>query len=157
MLKVYNWHYFSHYLYRNKIPLPPKFNSYLTLFIFSAWIPHSASIGKGTVFGYGGLGIVIHGRAVLGEYCHFVQNVTIKGTSKKREVPIIGNYVYIGAGAKILGPIKIGNNVVVGANAVVITDIPDGSLVVGVPAKIVKSGIRMQDYIYTMTLRQDEP
>ncbi|MGZ5134825.1 MAG: hypothetical protein ACXWCG_06735, partial [Flavitalea sp.] len=59
----------------------------------------------------------------------------------------IGNHVYIGAGAKILGPIKIGNNIVIGANAVVITDIPDGSLVVGVPAKIVKHGIRMQDYV----------
>ena len=147
MLNVYNWYYFSHYLYLNKIPLLPKLISYLIRFIFSAWIPHTASIGKGTVLGYGGLGIVIHGRAVLGEYCHVDQNVTIGGTSKKREVPIIGNYVYIGAGAKILGPIKIGNNIVIGANAVVITDIPDGSVVVGVPAKIVKSGIRMQDYV----------
>jgi len=147
MLNVHNWYYFLHYLYRNKIPLLPKLVSYLIRFIFSALIPHTASIGKGTVFGYGGLGIVIHARAVLGEYCHVDQNITIGGTSKKREVPIIGNHVYIGAGAKILGPIKIGNNIVIGANAVVITDIPDGSLVVGVPAKIVKSGIRMQDYV----------
>ena len=147
MLNVYNWYYFSHYLYRNKIPLLPKFISYLIRFIFSAWIPYSASIGKETAFGYGGLGIVVHGRAVLGDYCLISQHVTIGGTSKKREVPIIGNCVFIGAGAKILGPIKIGNNVVIGANAVVITDIPDGSLVVGVPAKIVKSGIRMQDYV----------
>lgn len=147
MFNVYNWYYFSHYLYQNKIPLLPQLISYLIRFIFAAWIPHTASIGKGTIFGYGGLGIVIHGRAVLGEDCHVDQNVTIGGTSKKREVPNIGNHVYFGAGAKILGPIKIGNNVVIGANAVVITDIPDGSLVVGVPAKIVKSGIRMQDYV----------
>ena len=49
---------------------------------------------------------------------------------------MIGDNVDIGAGAKLLGPIRIGNNVVIGANAVVITDVPDDSIAVGVPAII---------------------
>jgi serine O-acetyltransferase len=60
---------------------------------------------------------------------------------------MIGNQIHIGADAKILGPIKIGNHIVIGANAVVITNVPDSSLVVSVPAKVVKSGIRVQDYV----------
>jgi serine O-acetyltransferase len=60
---------------------------------------------------------------------------------------IIVTSIYMGADSKILRVIKIGNNIVIGANALVITDIPEGSLVVGVPAKIVKHGIRMQDYV----------
>lgn len=147
MLNVYNWYYLSHFLHRNKIPLLPKFISYMIRFIFSAWVPCSATIGRGTVLGYGGLGIVIHSRAVIGEFCHIDQNVTIGGTSKKFEVPTIGNHVYIGAGAKILGPIKIGSNVVIGANFVVVKDMPDGCLVAGIPARILKNGILMRDYV----------
>ena len=52
--------------------------------------------------------------------------------------PIIGDNVFIGAGAKILGPIKIGNGAVIGANAVVTKNVPDNCTVVGVPAKIIK-------------------
>lgn len=147
MLNVYKWYLVSNYLHKHKIPILPKFISYLIRFVFSAWLPYSCCIGEGTVFGYGGLGVVLHHRSVLGKGCHVDQQVTIGGTSKKIDVPIIGDNVYIGTGAKILGPIRIGSNVVIGANAVVISDIPDGSLVVGVPGKIIKSGIRMHDYI----------
>jgi serine O-acetyltransferase len=53
-------------------------------------------------------------------------------------VPIIGNNVYIGVGAKILGGIRIGDGAKIGANAVVLCDIPDGATAVGIPAKILK-------------------
>ena len=128
MLNVYRWYQVSSFLHRHKVPIMPKLISYLIRLVFSAWIPATAIIGKGTVFGYGGLGIVIHSRAKIGELCHIDQGVTIGGTSRKTEVPTIGDHVYVGAGAKILGPIKIGNNVVIGANAVVVKDVPDGSL-----------------------------
>ncbi|ACK98051.1 serine acetyltransferase [Bacillus cereus G9842] len=53
----------------------------------------------------------------------------------------------MGTGAKILGPVSIGNNVVIGANAVVLKDIPDNCMVVGIPAKIVKTDINIDSYL----------
>jgi len=120
---------------------------YSSRLIFSSWIPGSAKIGRGTRFGYGGLGIVIHNRAIIGEDCVIDQNVTIGGTSKKYGVPTIGSKVYIGAGAMVLGPITIGSNVVIGANSVVTKSIPDKSLVVGIPGRVVKSGIEINSYV----------
>jgi len=55
----------------------------------------------------------------------------------ERGAPVIGNRVDVGAGAKILGSIRIGDDVVIGANAVVIQDVPSNSLAVGVPARII--------------------
>lgn len=121
--------------------------TYLIRLIFSCYIPYQLKIGKNFVLGYGGLGVVIHSRVKLGNDCHIDQNVTIGGTSKKYGVPVLGDHVYVGAGAVILGPITIGDNVVIGANSVVIKDIPSGSLVVGVPGKIIKSNIVKSDYV----------
>lgn len=67
-----------------------------------------------------------------------MQNVTI-GSTRGKGVPVIGNNVMLCAGSKIVGNVKVGNNVVVGANAVVVKDVPDNSVVVGVPAKIINS------------------
>lgn len=120
---------------------------YASRIFFSGWIPGSATIGKGTKFGYGGLGVVIHNRAVIGDNCVIDQHVTIGGTSGHYEVPTIGSNVYMGAGSKILGPITIGSNVVIGANSVVIKSIPDDCLVVGAPARVVRTGIQMRDYV----------
>ena len=55
---------------------------------------------------------------------------------EEKSAPVIGNNVDIGAGAKLLGPIRIGDNVIIGANAVVLCDVPDNSIAVGVPATI---------------------
>jgi serine O-acetyltransferase len=57
--------------------------------------------------------------------------------AEKNESPALGDNVFVGAGAKIVGGIRIGNNVKIGANAVVISDIPDGTTAVGIPAKII--------------------
>jgi serine O-acetyltransferase len=84
-------------------------------------------------------GIVIHPYAVFGDDCVIRQGVTVgeKGTAD-RGVPVFGNRVDIGAGAKVLGGILIGDDVQIGANAVVITDIPSNSLAVGVPAQVLR-------------------
>jgi serine O-acetyltransferase len=81
------------------------------------------------------LGIVIHELAQVGEDCMIMQQVTI-GQLDLNAAPSIGNGVYIGAGAKILGPIIIGDRARVGANAVVLADVPAGATAVGVPARI---------------------
>lgn len=130
-----------------KFPVIPKLITYMIKFIFGCHLPYQLKLGKNFVLGYGGLGVVIHERTTFGNNCHINQNVTIGGTSKKFDVPKLGNHVYVGAGAKLIGPIIIGDNVVVGANAVVTKDIPSGSLVVGVPGKIIKTGITKSDYV----------
>ena len=101
-------------------------------------LPVSVEIGKGLYIGHFGC-IILHSNVKMGENCSIVTGITI-GTRGlgNTGVPVIGDNVYIGVGAKILGGIKIGNNVKIGANAVVIDDVPDGATVVGIPAKIIK-------------------
>lgn len=80
-------------------------------------------------------GITIHGDVTIGAECMIMQQVTI-GQLADGAVPTIGNGVYIGAGAKILGGVTIGDNSRVGANAVVLINVPAGKTAVGVPAII---------------------
>ncbi len=96
-----------------------------------------SKIGKGFQLGHFG-GIYI--KATIGENCTVAQQVVIgyKGGFSGGEVPTLGNNVFVGSGAKIIGGVKIGNNVKIGANAVVITDIPDNCTAVGIPARIIK-------------------
>ena len=82
--------------------------------------------------------IIISGYASFGDNCIIRNGVTIglKNISEKA-APYLGNNISIGAGAKILGNITIGNNVDIGANAVVLASVPDNSIAVGIPAKII--------------------
>jgi serine O-acetyltransferase len=75
----------------------------------------------------------------MGEYCNLSQGVTIGvgGRGENSGCPKLGDRVFIGPGAKILGSISIGNDVAIGANAVVTKDLPDNAVAVGVPAKII--------------------
>ncbi len=82
-------------------------------------------------------GIIISGDAVFGDDCRVRNGVTVGlRHTQHRGSPVIGNRVDIGAGAKLLGPIRIGDDVLIGANAVVITDVPANSIAVGIPARI---------------------
>ena len=81
--------------------------------------------------------IIISGYASFGDNCIVRNGVTVGLKNiEEKAAPAIGNNVNIGAGAKILGKITIGNNVDIGANAVVITSVPDNSIAVGIPARI---------------------
>jgi serine O-acetyltransferase len=100
-------------------------------------LPCEVSVGKRLQIDHFG-GIIISGDTVLGDDVIIRNGVTIglKRTGE-RGAPVIGNRVDIGAGAKILGAIRIGDDTLIGANAVVITDVPPNSLAVGVPARII--------------------
>lgn len=104
-------------------------------------IPFSAEIGGGLLMGHPE-GIVLNPNFIIGKNATILQGVTIGGNIGKKkgnqEVPIIGDNVLIGAGAKVLGPIKIGDNAMIGANAVVVKDVPKDSVVIGIPAKVIK-------------------
>jgi serine O-acetyltransferase len=85
-------------------------------------------------------GIVVNPAATIGKNCYLSHNVLIGKVhaGKRAGVPTVGNAVFIGAGAVILGNVKIGNNAAIGANSVVINDVPDDAFVAGAPAKVVK-------------------
>lgn len=98
-------------------------------------------IGRGADFGEGfvlvhSLGVVINTSVRGGRNVVLEHQVTIG--AEKGSSPVLGDDVFIGAGAKILGGVKIGNDARVGANAVVVDDVPEGATVVGIPAKVVK-------------------
>ena len=97
-------------------------------------------IGRGADFGPGlvlihATGVVINGQVRGGSDIHIEHQVTIG--AEKRASPIIGNGVFIGAGAKIIGPVTIGDGAKIGANAVVLRDVPARSVAVGVPARVI--------------------
>ena len=148
MLNVVRWYRTSRLLCRWHVPIFPRVIDYAIRLVFSCWLPHTVKAGNNLILGYGGLGVVIHSDAVIGDNVHIDQGVTIGGNGTVSGVPRIESNVYIGAGAKLLGPIKIGEGSVVGANAVVLRDIPPRSLVVGVPAKIIRSDIDIETFLY---------
>ena len=98
-------------------------------------IPLTCKIGGGLLLIHPN-GIVIHPDARIGVNCLIFQQVTI-GVVSKPGAPEIAGHVDIGAGAKILGPIKIGAHAKIGANAVVLSDVPSYATAVGIPAQII--------------------
>ena len=105
---------------------------------FGIEISPKTSIGSGFYIGHFG-GIIVHQETVIGRNCNISQGVTI-GLSlrgKRPGTPIVGDYVYIGPGAKIFGGIQVGSNAAIGANCVVTKDVPDNAVVVGVPGRVV--------------------
>ncbi|MEY4762713.1 MAG: hypothetical protein RLZZ200_2569 [Pseudomonadota bacterium] len=99
-------------------------------------IPCETRVGRRLLIEHFG-GIIVSGDTVIGDDVVIRQGVTIGlRHTGQRGAPVIGNGVDIGAGAKVLGNIRIGDGAVIGANAVVLCDVPDGALAVGVPAVI---------------------
>jgi serine O-acetyltransferase len=99
-------------------------------------LPCEAIVGRRFRIDHFG-GIIISGDTVFGEDCVVRNGVTVGlRHGGKRGSPVIGSRVDIGAGAKILGPIRIGDDVAIGANAVVLIDVPPNSIAVGVPARV---------------------
>lgn len=130
----------------NALPRPVKHIASLAYLPFAKLVecltgiqlPPAATVGPGLYIGHFG-GVIVSGYAVLGRRCNLSQGVTIGASTQKgkRGAPRIGDRVYIAAGAKVFGPIRIGDDVAIGANAVVNVDVPDHVTAVGIPARIV--------------------
>lgn len=114
--------------------------SFLRIFTYYYSLRHNLYISVRGGIGGGlrlmhGFSTIVFAKSI-GKNCLINQQVTI-GWANGGE-PMIGDNVWIASGAKVLGPIKIGNDVIIGANAVVVKDVPNHSVVVGVPAKVIK-------------------
>lgn len=135
-IKIYR---IANKLYKLRIPILPKILYRLIYILNNCHVHYSTEIGEETNIGYGGIGVVIHKNATIGKNCMISSCVTIGGRSNIKQLPVIGDNVYIGTGARVLGDVKIGDNVIIGANAVVIESVPNNCTVAGVPAKIIKN------------------
>jgi len=100
-------------------------------------IDPQASIGGGLYIGHIG-GVHINPGAVLGKDCDLAHRVTIGASAMGRKgIPVLGDHVYIGTGAVLIGKIKIGNGAKISANTLVMTNVPEGATVMGVPGRII--------------------
>jgi serine O-acetyltransferase len=118
-----------------------RFRLYTAYFFYriltSIEISPRAQIGHGLFFPHPQC--IVIGNAILGDNCTVYHGVTIGAKLPfHEEYPKIGDNVYIGKGSTILGDVSIGNNVTIGANSMVLEDIPDNSVVIGNPAKIIR-------------------
>ncbi len=137
-------HRIAHFLWKRNLKTLARFISHINRFLTGIEIHPGAKIGRRFFIDHG-MGVVIGETAEIGDDVIIYHQVTLGGvsTNKGKRHPTIGNNVVIGAGAKILGPIRIGNNVKIGANSVVIKNVPDNSTVVGIPGKVIlKRGVR---------------
>jgi serine O-acetyltransferase len=103
-------------------------------------LPYQATIGPGLHIGHFG-GIIVHPEVIMGENCNISQGVTlgIAGRKQRRGVPRIGNRVYIGPNAVVVGPIQVGDEAMIGANSLVNRDVAEHTTVAGVPASFINA------------------
>jgi serine O-acetyltransferase len=131
-LRVMLWYRFGAWLYRKRAPFFPGIIQRLISRRFGLDISVQNEIGGGLYIPHP-ISTVISVKR-MGSNCTIISNVTID-RYLDRAFPEIGDRVFIGAGARVLGGIRIGDDAVIGANAVVLEDVPAGTTVVGVPAR----------------------
>ncbi len=120
-------------LHRRGVRVLPQLLSRLNLTLYGLDIPPSVPIGPGLYVPHP-VGTVVMAERI-GANVTLVSGVTI-GMRNEPRFPRIGDNVYVGAGARVLGGVEVGSDVSIGANAVVIHDVPDGATAVGVPARL---------------------
>ena len=129
-------HRVTHRLHERGIAIVPRWLSQMNRFVTGIEIHPGATIGRGLFIDHGA-GVVIGETAEIGDNVTIYQGVTLGGTGKEtgKRHPTVGDNVVFGAGAKVLGGIRIGDNAKVGAGSIVIADVPDNSTVVGNPGR----------------------
>ena len=126
---------FSNWLWKKHLKLPGRFLSMIARWLTGIEIHPGATIGNRFFIDHG-MGVVIGETVTIGDDVTMYHDVTLGGTSLSKGIrhPQIGNKVIIGAGAQLLGPIRVGDNARIGSNAVVVSDVEANMTVVGVPA-----------------------
>lgn len=131
------FYHIAHWFYLKKIPILPSFFQGLIFLIYNCHISFKAKIGEGTFLFHKGIATLIHNYVEIGTNTRIGMNVMITGKGPYRNVPKIGNNVWISPGAIISGPVIIEDNVIIAPNSVVYNSVPKGAIVGGSPAKII--------------------
>lgn len=134
----------THFLWVNKFISLARFISHIGRFLTGVEIHPGAKIRKRFFIDHG-MGVVIGETSEIGDDVLIYQGVVLGGTTleRKKRHPTIGNYVVIGAGATILGPVKIGDGARIGSGSVVVKSVPAGATVVGIPGKVMERKKRL--------------
>jgi serine O-acetyltransferase len=105
--------------------------------IYGIELPYSVQLGRRVIIEHQG-GIVIHGNSIIGDDCIVRQNCTlgIRRMDEPDAAPVLGRGVQLGAGAVVLGRVRLGDGAVIGANSVVLMDVPARAMAAGVPAVV---------------------
>jgi serine O-acetyltransferase len=132
------FHRFAHWLWKSRLRFLGRLVSQLSRFLTGIEIHPGAKIGSGFFIDHG-MGVVIGETSEIGDNVTLYHGVTLGGTSWKKEKrhPTIGNNVIVGAGAAVLGPIRVGDGARIGSGSVVIGEVPPNTTVVGIPGKVV--------------------
>lgn len=135
-------HRLLHFLHaRLHIPVLPRFLALIVRWWTGTEIHPGARIGRGVFIDHAA-GVVIGESAIVGDNVTLYQGVTLGATGNEntwKRHPTLEAGVFVGSGARILGPVTVGKNAKIGAGSVVVKDVPPETTVVGVPARIVKS------------------
>ena len=131
-------HRISHWLWNRGARLAARTFAELTRILTGVDIHPGALLGSGLFIDHA-TGVVIGETAEVGDDVTLYHGVTLGGSGADtgKRHPTVGDRVVIGAGAKVLGAIKIGEDSRIGANAVVVKPVPSGSVVVGVPGQVI--------------------
>jgi serine O-acetyltransferase len=132
------FHRINHWLWQRGAKLAARITAEITRILTGVEIHPGAVLGPGLFIDHA-TGVVIGETAEVGEDVTLYHGVTLGGSGRDtgKRHPTIGDRVIIGAGAKILGAIKVGDDSRIGANAVVVKEVPSSSVVIGVPGQII--------------------
>ena len=134
----------------HRVTLCSRAVEFVIFLLFNSVVPVSVSIGAGSRFAYGGIGVVLHKRCAIGSGCVIGQGCTLGAreayvSAEETQGPTVGDNVYIGPGVRIIGNIHIGHSSVLAGNSVVTKDVRPYSIMAGVPAKQI--GSTTPDYL----------
>jgi serine O-acetyltransferase len=134
----------AHFLWVREFISLARFISHISRFLTGIEIHPGAKIGRRFFIDHG-MGVVIGETSEIGDDVLIYQGVVLGGTTRERKKrhPTIGNYVVIGAGATILGPVKIGDGARIGSGSVVVKSVPAGATVVGIPGRVMERKKRL--------------